>query len=66
MRHLSYFPELFWIPIISPFFHLSIPAYIYLGILGFFGQYDKVVKFYTELVTVYYPMTGIDEYRVLS
>eukprot|EP00347_Sterkiella_histriomuscorum_P011837 403370914 len=58
-RHFSYFPEFFWIPGLSQFWALAFPTYIWLGILGFFGRYEQVVKFYTELITIYYPMSGL-------
>lgn len=51
LRHLSYYPEYFWIPGISRLWSTALGTYMYLFIMGFFGRPDLVVKFHTELIT---------------
>ena len=58
-RLAAYNPLLWWVPGIGKFSGLSLLAYSYLGIIGFYGQYDLVVKFFNDFVEVYYPMSGI-------
>lgn len=58
-RLLAYNPLLWWVPGIGKFWALSFMAYSYLHIVGFYGRYDLVVKFFNDFVEVYYPMTGI-------
>lgn len=58
LRHLSYYPEFFWLPGLSKLWSTSFLTYLYLSFMGFFGRPDLVVDFHTELITNYYPMTG--------
>jgi len=59
LRHLSFYPELFWFPGVSRLWSISMGTYLYLFIMTFFGRQDLVVGFFNDLVTTYYPMTGV-------